>query len=89
MGYHGMIFLFNIPLLFASNALYPLRVLPTWMQWLVLANPATYLIDALRALAFGGTATIAPAFSAAVITIFAAASTWLALVSFQKSIRRG
>ncbi|NCC36910.1 MAG: ABC transporter, partial [Chloroflexia bacterium] len=27
-GYHGMIFLFNLPLLFASNALYPLAVLP-------------------------------------------------------------
>src|SRR5581483_1476123 len=28
MGYHGLIFLFNLPLLFASNALYPLVNMP-------------------------------------------------------------
>jgi ABC-2 type transport system permease protein len=86
-GYHGMIFLFNLPLLFASNALYPLRILPTWMQWIVLANPVTYLIDACRVLAFGAQPSVPLALSVAVIALFAALGTWLALRSFQRSIR--
>jgi len=88
MGYHGMIFLFNIPLLFASNALYPLRVLPDWMQWVVLLNPTTYLIDALRALAFDAAPALPLALSVAVIVLFTGATTWLALASFRKSIAR-
>lgn len=88
MGYHGMIFLFNIPLLFASNALYPLRVLPDWMQWVVLLNPTTYLIDALRALAFDAAPALPLALSVAVIVLFTCATTWLALTSFRKSIAR-
>lgn len=86
-GYHGMIFLFNLPLLFASNALYPLDVLPGWMRAIVLANPATYLIDAVRALAFGVPATLPMALSAAVIMLFAVLCTWLALALFQRSLR--
>lgn len=89
MGYHGMIFLFNIPLLFASNALYPMQVMPSWMRWIVLINPTTYLIDALRALAFGIPATIALPISVGVILLFTALSTWLALASFRKTIGRG
>jgi ABC-2 type transport system permease protein len=88
MGYHGMIFLFNIPLLFASNALYPLRVLPNWMQWVVLLNPTTYLIDAVRALAFDSAPTLPLALSVAVILLFTALTIWLALVSFRRSLAR-
>jgi ABC-2 type transport system permease protein len=85
-GYHGMIFLFNLPLLFASNALYPLRVLPTWMQGLVLLNPATYYIDATRALAFGVAPTIPIALSFAVTSAFAALGIWMATSLFKKAV---
>ncbi|MFP4436459.1 MAG: ABC transporter permease [Chloroflexaceae bacterium] len=88
MGYHGMIFLFNLPLLFASNALYPLSVLPTWMRTLVLFNPTTYLIDAVRALAFGAEPTLPLFSSIAVIILFAILGIWLALTAFRHSIRR-
>jgi ABC-2 type transport system permease protein len=86
-GYHGMIFLFNLPLLFASNALYPLAVLPGWMRVIVLLNPTTYLIDAVRALAFGVAPTLPLLLSVAVVALFAALGTWLALSLFQRSIR--
>ena len=86
-GYHGMIFLFNLPLLFASNALYPLNVLPTWMQVIVLLNPTTYLIDAVRSLAFGVEATLPMPLSVAMIALFAALGTWLALSLFQRTVR--
>ncbi|NTV63867.1 MAG: ABC transporter permease [Oscillochloris sp.] len=86
-GYHGMIFLFNLPLLFASNALYPLTVLPVWMRVIVLLNPTTYLIDALRALAFGVSPTLPMWLNLLVVVLFAVLGTWLALRLFQRSIR--
>jgi ABC-2 type transport system permease protein len=86
-GYHGMIFLFNLPLLFASNALYPLAVLPGWMLTIVLLNPTTYLIDAVRGLAFGAPFTIPLPLSMAVVGLFAVICTWLALAVFRRSIR--
>jgi ABC-2 type transport system permease protein len=89
MGYHGMIFLFNLPLLFASNALYPLVSMPGWIRVIALANPTTYLIDALRALTFGGEASIPLLVSFLVTVLFAVAGTALALWSFQRTIRAG
>jgi len=86
-GYHGMIFLFNLPLLFSSNALYPVDVLPGWMRTIVLLNPTTYLIDAVRALAFGAAPTLPLTLSAAVIAVFAALGTGLALGMFQRTVR--
>jgi ABC-2 type transport system permease protein len=87
MGYHGMIFLFNLPLLFASNALYPLVSMPGWIRAIALANPTTYLIDALRALTFGGTAALPLPLSFAVIAVFAVLGMALSLWSFQRTIR--
>lgn len=86
-GYHGMIFLFNLPLLFASNALYPLAVLPGWMRVIVLLNPTTYLIDSVRVFAFGAAPTLPIALSVAVILLFAGLCTWLALSMFQRTIQ--
>jgi ABC-2 type transport system permease protein len=88
MGYHGMIFLFNLPVLFASNALYPLGALPGWMQAIVLVNPTTYLIDAIRALAFGVPPTLPLLASVAVVLLVALLGVWLAYASFQRAIRR-
>lgn len=88
MGYHGMLFLFNLPVLFASNALYPLEVLPGWMQAMVLVNPATYLIDALRTLAFGVPPTLPLSLSVAVLMALAAGGIWLAFASFQRALQR-
>jgi ABC-2 type transport system permease protein len=87
MGYHGMIFLFNLPLLFASNALYPLASMPDWMRVLAFANPTTYLIDALRALSFAGEATIPLPLSFGVTLLFALAGVALALGAFRRTVR--
>jgi len=87
MGYHGLIFLFNLPLLFASNALYPLVSMPGWIKVIALLNPTTYLIDALRATTFGGVAMIALPISFAVVGLFALLGLALALWSFRRAIR--
>lgn len=87
MGYHGLIFLFNLPLLFASNALYPLLAMPGWARMLALLNPATYFIDALRTLAFGSPAALPLSLSLAIIGCFAGIGMMLALRSFNRSVR--
>lgn len=40
--------LLNLPLLFASNALIPTALMPSWLQDIAKANPVTYGVDAAR-----------------------------------------
>jgi ABC-2 type transport system permease protein len=50
MGIGQMI---TMPLFFASNALYPIAVMPPWLRSLALVNPLSYEVDALRGLLIG------------------------------------
>ena len=43
----------TMPLFFASNALYPVDVMPAWLHVLSRVNPLSYQVDALRALLIG------------------------------------
>jgi ABC-2 type transport system permease protein len=43
----------TMPLFFASNALYPVDVMPHWLRWLSAVNPLSYEVNALRALLLG------------------------------------
>ena len=38
----------TMPLFFASNALYPVDVMPQWLRWLSAVNPLSYEVNALR-----------------------------------------
>jgi len=49
----AVIFVANLPLLFASTALAPLSFMPTWLGWLAALNPLTFAIEPIRA-AYGG-----------------------------------
>jgi ABC-2 type transport system permease protein len=40
----------TMPLFFASNAIYPLSIMPPWLRVIATLNPLTYLVDALRGL---------------------------------------
>jgi len=46
--------LLTMPMFFASNAIYPLDLMPSWLRVIALINPLTYLIDALRGLVISG-----------------------------------
>ncbi|MGC1687598.1 MAG: ABC transporter permease [Candidatus Acidiferrales bacterium] len=46
--------LMTMPLFFASNAIYPLSLMPGWLRAIALINPLTYLVDALRGLMIQG-----------------------------------
>ncbi len=41
--------LLTMPLFFASNAIYPLELMPAWLRAVAHVNPLTYLVDGLRA----------------------------------------
>jgi ABC-2 type transport system permease protein len=40
----------TMPLFFASSAIYPISIMPVWLQVISRVNPLTYEVDALRAL---------------------------------------
>ncbi len=40
----------TMPLFFASNAIYPLSLMPGWLRIVARVNPLTYVVDALRML---------------------------------------
>jgi ABC-2 type transport system permease protein len=46
----------TMPLFFASNAIYPISIMPDWLKAIANINPLTYEVDALRAMMLvGGT----------------------------------
>lgn len=47
----------TMPLFFASNALYPIDLMPDWIRALSIINPLTYQVDALRSLMVAGEAS--------------------------------
>jgi ABC-2 type transport system permease protein len=50
--------LLTMPLFFASNAIYPLSMMPTWLQVLARINPLSYQVDLIRGLMVRGGHTV-------------------------------
>lgn len=44
----------TMPLFFASNAVYPISIMPEWLKVVARVNPLTYEVDAMRALMIQG-----------------------------------
>lgn len=44
----------TLPLFFASNAIYPIDIMPRWLQIVANVNPMSYMVDGLRALLVTG-----------------------------------
>jgi ABC-2 type transport system permease protein len=91
--YHSMIMLFNLPMLFLSNALYPLSSLPPWMRIGALINPTSYVIDGVRQMMFMNGAALAggdvlPLWLCwVIVAAFAALGMWLAYSAFKSSVK--
>jgi ABC-2 type transport system permease protein len=48
----------TMPIFFASNAIYPLALMPAWLKAIASLNPLSYEVDGLRAMMItGGTTT--------------------------------
>jgi len=57
-----------MPLFFASNAIYPIAMMPPWLQAISHLNPLTYQVDMLRStMIVGGTNTFSMALDLAVL----------------------
>lgn len=56
----GIVQLITMPLFFASNALYPIDMMPEALQYVAKGNPLYYVVDALRALLLTNDLSLVP-----------------------------
>jgi len=84
-GYHMLLFVLNLPLLFLSNALYPLATQPFWMRVFAYLNPTTYAVDGLRQMLFGH-GELPLVLSLVVLVGFAWLCNWFGLNSFKRML---
>lgn len=56
----AVINLVNLPLMFASAALFPISTMPNWLQAVANVNPLTLAVDGIRQLMFSGSVGIHP-----------------------------
>jgi len=86
----AIINLLNLPLLFASNAMLPVKIMPGWLQSVVRYNPVSYAVDGVRQMLLGagsaastaaGYSTLAPLWvDFGVLTVFAVLLSALGIV---------
>jgi ABC-2 type transport system permease protein len=50
----------TMPLFFASSAIYPISVMPTWIKAIATINPLSYIVDALRRMLLSGYTSTTP-----------------------------
>lgn len=62
--------LLTMPLFFASNSIYPIAIMPVWLQVISKVNPLSYEVDALRTMMLAGwTSTFGLGLDFAVVVI--------------------
>jgi len=75
----------TMPLFFASNAIYPISLMPDWLKAIANVNPLSYVVDAMRGLLItGDLSRLALDFAA--ITLATAILVALASFSFRRMI---
>ena len=75
----------TMPLFFASNAIYPLSMMPNWLQGVAKLNPLSYQVDALRALMVaGGASSFGLGWDYLVLAASTAALVWLAALLYPR-----
>lgn len=47
-GFHAIVGILMLPLIFLSGAIYPIDAMPEWMRIIAYANPMTYAVDGAR-----------------------------------------
>jgi ABC-2 type transport system permease protein len=75
----------TMPLFFASNAIYPISLMPSWLQVIAAVNPLTYEVDALRTLMLqGATSAYGIGSDVAVLAFFVGFLTWIAALLYPR-----
>lgn len=78
----------TMPLFFASNAIYPLEIMPVWLKSIAVFNPLTYLVDAFRsAMIVGGRSIYATSLSFSVMLVVFLALLFLATMLYPSLAR--
>jgi ABC-2 type transport system permease protein len=77
MGIGQMI---TMPLFFASNALYPVSIMPAWLRVLSKVNPLSYEVDALRGMLIGSPANLGLDFAVLAAAVLVGITTASSLV---------
>jgi len=72
--------LINLPLMFASNAFFPTKFMPDWLQTIAKVNPLTYTTDAVRQLLIFSTDWTQLALDFAYVGIFAVVAAAIGIV---------
>jgi ABC-2 type transport system permease protein len=52
-SYFGVVTILQLPILLTSNAMYPVNIMPTWLQYLVGFNPISLAVNVMRISLFG------------------------------------
>jgi len=78
----AVIFVTNLPLLFASTALVPLSFMPGWLQVVASLNPLSYAIEPIRYIYVHGTWSLSSVVMAAPFADISLGACLLVLVSF-------
>jgi len=81
----GMAQAIIMPLFFASNAIYPVDIMPGWLRAIVIFNPLSYVVDALRAFLLSGNYSKLP-LDITALTLTTFALVFLATVAFKRII---
>jgi ABC-2 type transport system permease protein len=76
----AVINLITLPLMFASNAFFPINLMPSWLQAVANVNPMSYTTDAVRRLTIFSDGFSKLPFDFAYVGIFAALLTIISLV---------
>ncbi len=85
-SYHTLIGVLNLPVLFLSNALYPLEKMPAVLAALAYLNPTTYAVDATRNLFYGAKLEIGLWLDIPILLAFMVLGVWFGYRTFQKAV---
>lgn len=75
----------TLPLFFASSAIYPITIMPTWLQVVSNLNPLSYMVDGLRALLVTGSLKQLP-FDIAILVVVTVAISILSAYMYPKVV---
>ncbi len=52
-SYFGVVTILQLPILLTSNAMYPVNIMPAWLQYIVAINPISLAVNVMRMSLFG------------------------------------
>ena len=83
-GFHMIVNLLMMPLMFLSGVFFPVERMPEWAQWIAKVNPLTYAVDGMRYW-LTGKSTYSPLLDVMLLTILSIALLITAIQAFERT----